>query len=174
MFLRWYWRRIYFFHVFDQKKNSFLVLSHEWRTKITSKTASSLFSVCRVEASWQGYPTMFVTNRWIFSSFFTFTLYTLVLTPMCPSPSPMLSRAYFHWNDCKPKSTWLGSGVAENHSSVSTRFVTSIVVQLPRSFFLLFGAEGNSKLFTLLAAGEQEDLWYSGRWMAWLVRAVIL
>ena len=46
---------------------------------------------------------------------------------------------------------------AENHSSVS-RFVTSILVQLPGSFFLLFGAEGNSKLFTLLAAGEQEDL----------------
>ena len=52
-----------------------------------------------------------------------------------------------------PNQHWGG----ENHSSVS-RFVTSIVVQLPESFFLLFGAEGNSKLFTLLAAGEQEDL----------------
>ena len=46
---------------------------------------------------------------------------------------------------------------AENHSSVS-RSVTSIEVQLPRSFFLLVGAEGNSKLFTLLTAGEQEGL----------------
>ena len=68
-----------------------------------------------------------------------------------------------------PNQHWGG----ENHSSVS-RFVTSIVVQLPESFFLLFGAEGNSKLFTLLTAGEQEDLWYSGMWMAWLVRAASL
>ena len=31
---------------------------------------------------------------WIFSRFLTFTLHTFVLTQMCPSPSPMLSRAY--------------------------------------------------------------------------------
>ena len=93
---------MFFCLVFDQKRNSFLVLFHEWRTKITSKTASSLFSVCRVEA-WQGYPTMLVTNRWnrshlswIFSKFFTFILYTLVLTQSTPLlNSPMLSRAYF-------------------------------------------------------------------------------
>ena len=43
-----------------------------------------------------------VTNRWnrshlswIFSKFLTFTLHTFVLTQMCRSPSPMLSRAYF-------------------------------------------------------------------------------
>ena len=34
----------------------------------------------------------FVLN---FSKFLTFTLHTFVLTQMCPSPSPMLSRAYF-------------------------------------------------------------------------------
>ena len=46
--------------------------------------------------------TILVTNRWnrshlswIFSKFLTFTLHTFVLTQMCRSPSPMLSRAYF-------------------------------------------------------------------------------
>ena len=46
--------------------------------------------------------TILVTNRWnsshlswIFSKFLTFTLHTFVLTQMCPSPSLILSRAYF-------------------------------------------------------------------------------
>ena len=72
-----------------------------------------------------------------------------------PLSFPNVEPSVF-WNTemtANPNQHWGG----ENHSSVS-RFVTSIVVQLPESFFLLFGAEGNSKLFTLLAAGEQEDL----------------
>ena len=47
-------------------------------------------------------PTILVTNRWnrshlswIFSKFLTFMLQTFVLTQMCRSPLPMLSRAYF-------------------------------------------------------------------------------
>ena len=46
--------------------------------------------------------TILVTNRWnrshlswIFSKPLTFTLHIFVLTQMCPSPSPMLFRAYF-------------------------------------------------------------------------------
>ena len=46
--------------------------------------------------------TILVTNHWnkthfswIFGKFCTFTLHTFVLTLMCPSPSPMLSHAYF-------------------------------------------------------------------------------
>ena len=34
-------------------------------------------------------------SSWIFSTFLTFTLHTFVLTQVCPSPSPRLSRAYF-------------------------------------------------------------------------------
>ena len=75
--------------------------------------------------------TILVTNRWnrshlpwIFSKFLTFTLHTFVLTQMCHSPSPMLSRAYF-WSTemtANPNQHWGG----RNHTSVS-RFVTSIV-----------------------------------------------
>ena len=46
--------------------------------------------------------TILVTNHWnkthfswIFGKFCTFTLHTFVLTLMCPSPSPVLSHAYF-------------------------------------------------------------------------------
>ena len=46
--------------------------------------------------------TILITNHWnktcfswIFGKFCTFTLHTFVLTLMCPSPSPMLSHAYF-------------------------------------------------------------------------------
>ena len=51
-------------------------------------------------------------------------LHTFVLTQMCHSPSPMLSRAYF-WSTemtANPNQHWGG----RNHTSVS-RFVTSIV-----------------------------------------------
>ena len=47
-------------------------------------------------------PAILVTNRWnrshlswIFSKFLTFTPDTFVLTYICPSPSAMLSQAYF-------------------------------------------------------------------------------
>ena len=75
--------------------------------------------------------TILVTNRWnrshlswIFSKFLTFTLHTFVLTQMCPSPSPMLSRAYF--GALKWLQTQINIGKGKNHTSVS-RFVTRIV-----------------------------------------------
>ena len=61
-----------------------------------------------------------------FSKFLTFTLHTFVLTQMCHSPSPMLSRAYF-WSTemtANPNQHWGG----RNHTSVS-RFLTSIVAR---------------------------------------------
>ena len=78
--------------------------------------------------------TIRVTDRWnrrhlswIFSEFHTFTLHTFVLNQMHPSPSPMLSHAYFgalKWLQI-PNQHWGG----ENRTSVS-RFLTSIVASL--------------------------------------------
>ena len=77
--------------------------------------------------------TILVTNRWnrrhlswIFSEFHTFTLHTFVLNQMYPSPSPMLSHAYFgalRWLQI-PNQHWGG----ENRTSVS-RFLTCIVAR---------------------------------------------
>ena len=68
---------------------------HQRSQKIHLDLNLSLFLLFRLN-------TILVTNRWnrshlswIFSKFLTFTLHTFVLTQMCPSPSPMLSRAYF-------------------------------------------------------------------------------
>ena len=81
-----------------------LVLSHEWRTKITSKTASSLFSGLSRRGFLEGLPynvrhkslkqEPFVLN---FLQIFYNHSFPPVLTQMWPSPSLMLSRAYFHW-----------------------------------------------------------------------------
>ena len=55
-------------------------------------------NICQLETK----PTVLVTNRWnrrhlswIFFKFLSFTLHTFVLTQMYPSPSPMVSHAYF-------------------------------------------------------------------------------
>ena len=165
---------MYFFLVFDQKKNSFLVLSHEWRTKTTSKTASSLFSVCRVEASWQGYPTTLVTNRWnrshlswIFSNFFTFALHTLFLTQMCPSPSPMLSRAYFgalKWLQTQINMTGeRGSGKSlKCFNKICDEYCSSIAAVF-FSFFLGPKETRNSLHFSPLVSKKTSDI-QAGRW----------
>ena len=76
--------------------------------------------------------TILVTNHWnrshlsrIFPKFLTFTLHTFVLTRMCRSCSPMLSRAYF--GALKWLQTQIQHWGGKNHTSVS-RFVTRIVV----------------------------------------------
>ena len=91
-------------------------------------------------------------------------LYTLVLTPMCPSPSPLLSREYFHWNDCKPKPTWLGSG---------ERKITQVFQDLWRVlkfncrglFFIFLGPKEtrNSLHFSPLVSKKTSDI-QAGGW----------
>ena len=68
---------------------------HQRCQKIHLDLNLSLFPLFRLN-------TILVTNRWnrnhlswIFSQFLTFTLHTFVLTQMYPSPSPMVSHAYF-------------------------------------------------------------------------------
>ena len=77
-----------------------------------------------------------------FSKFLTFTLHTFVLTQMCHSPSPMLSRAYF-WSTemtANPNQHWGG----RNHTSVS-RFLTSIVARKCEiEHWYACGADGRS------------------------------
>ena len=97
---------------------------HQRPQKIHLDLNLSLFPLFRLN-------TILVTNRWnrshlswIFPKFLTFTLHTFVLTQMCPSPSLMLSRAYFE--ALKWLQTQINIGEMENHTSVS-RFVTSIV-----------------------------------------------
>ena len=81
----------YLLYVHEKKKRIF----HERSKKNHFDLNLSLFPLFRLN-------TILVTNRWnrshlswILSKFLTFMLHTFVLTQICHSPSPMLSRAYF-------------------------------------------------------------------------------
>ena len=85
------------------------LLSHSWKEDHTTRVWKShkskesvLHDTTYQFSNLSMKTTILVTNRWnrshlswIFSKFLTFTLHTFVLTQMCRSPSPMLSRAYF-------------------------------------------------------------------------------